>query len=142
MNTAIIIGQGPEVAALLERAGLLSDDLILFRTNVSGATPETVSLPMVDLFDLESARETLLACNVTRIIMIGSLKPANPDVGKGKSFALLKQLILRIVRGEDANCATRRHVRSLFKSDFEFPEATSVLPFLFLADDPGNQPKT
>jgi hypothetical protein len=57
MITAILIGQGPEVAALLARTDLLSDNLTLFRTSVSGATLETASR--------ESARETLLARNVS-----------------------------------------------------------------------------
>jgi hypothetical protein len=88
MITAILIGQGPEVAAPLARADLLSGNLMLFRTNVSGATPETASR--------ESAGKTPRARNVSHIIMTAPLKPANPNGGKGKSFTLLKRPLSRI----------------------------------------------
>src|SRR4051794_21897328 len=111
MNTAILLGQGSEADALLARADSLSANFILFETNLSGAAKTNPDLPVINLFDPESAQQKLHAHDVSHIIMIGLLRPAGPRVRGAEPRERLKRLLSRIVKGEDPNRATRNHIR-------------------------------
>src|SRR3954447_17026114 len=139
MNTAILIGQGPEVAALLARADRLPKGLILFETNLSRVR-KNVQLPLVNLFNTTRAPTILAARNVTRVVAVGMLRPANPRV-KGPEIEQLKRLLREITIAKNANDGTRIYVHSLLRPKFKFPAARSVLPFLFVRKTVGINPK-
>lgn len=130
MNTAILIGQGPEVDALLARADRLAPNLILLDTNLSGVEVG-VRYPKVDLFDPARVLGMLRRRKASRVTAVGVLRPTGPFLKEAKQYAELKRLSLEILKTPDANEATRKYIHSLLKSDFEFPVVKSVLPFLF-----------
>jgi hypothetical protein len=133
MNIAVIIGHGPEVVALLKRVSLLSNNFILFRTNVCRATGKSAAYPVLNVFDREQVRQILLDRNVSQVVMIGSLAPTGPRVKGREATIEYIRLIAAIMQGADPNDATRQHIRSLL-SDFEFPAVASVLPPLVERD--------
>jgi hypothetical protein len=134
MNTAIIVGHGLEVGALLKRPDLLPKNLILCRTNLSIAPKVSAHLPAVDMTTDAEARRILSAWKVKRIILIGSLKLANPDLEGGAS---LLRLVERTGKSKNVSDAIKLSIHDLLSSSFEFPAAKSVLPFLFLDRDDG-----
>jgi hypothetical protein len=141
MNTAILIGRGPEVDALIERADRLPPNLILLDTNLSGVATG-VRYPKVDLFDPARVLRTLRRRKATRVTAVGVLRPTGPFLKEAKQYAELKRLSLEILKAPDANEATRKYIHSLLKSDFKFPVVKSVLPFLFARRNVSINPNT
>ena len=72
----------------------------------------------------------LAARKVSRVVAVGTLRPANPRV-KGAEIEQLKRLLREITIAKDANDGTRIYVHSLLRR-FKFPAARSVLPFFFV----------
>jgi len=139
MNTAVLIGQGPEVTALLARADRLPKGLILFETNLSRVRKH-VRFPLVNLFNTTSAPTMLAAQEVSRVVAVGTLRPANPRV-KGAEIEQLKRLLREITIAKNANDGTRIYIHSLLRPKLKFPAVRSVLPFLFARKTVGINPK-
>src|SRR4051794_3670990 len=77
MNVAVILGYGPEVAAVLARRHLLSPNLLPFTTNLFVSRDVPADVACLDMDDRTSARQELRSRNVTRVVMIGSFRSDN-----------------------------------------------------------------
>jgi hypothetical protein len=141
MNTAILIGEGREATALRRRANSLSGNLVLFETNLSGTKRKNTGLPVVDIFHKQRARKALLGRKISRVVMVGLLRPTGPQVDEGEPTRRLAQLSVEIFKAKDPGDGTRKYIHLLLKSDFKFPAVKSVLPFLFHNDGSGVNPR-
>jgi hypothetical protein len=132
MNTAIIVGRGPEADVLIERHLSLPKNLLLFRPDFSVSRNKERLLPSLALTRPGSAKKALSANEVSRIAMIGALRFDNPDLRRGPFY---RHLVAQLGAPGNNSDILKRCIHEKFRGDFKFPSVRTALPFLFLNED-------
>lgn len=136
MDTAVILGAGPEIDFFFSASAASRGKLICFSTNASEGYPTRhhPGIPILNLLEVTESINVLKAQKIERIVTIGSvrIRGAFADARTRTAMAELLSLAPFFLQGSDA---TRRAYFHKLTSYFEFPLVRDVLPFLFAGSE-------
>jgi hypothetical protein len=126
MHIAIILGQGPDVDAVLAPPEPLPANVILLSANSLGPADSSLT---VDVHDIKRLRRTLHAQKASEIVIIGLLRLAGSSVRRRTPG--VGAVVRQAMQGQDDSDATKRQLYRQLHPEFGFLPAKPLLPFLF-----------
>ena len=138
MKIAIVLGEGPEVAAVLNAPpAKLPQGCIFFRASTTRATGIVRDFPALEVMDSEDARGTLQQYEASDVIVLGVLKMKGNAVRPGRFSG---RLVRDVLAGKDGRDVIHVRLHNELSGYFSFPKVKSLFPFLFANADVAVRP--